>query len=128
MKYLNIISSLLILFILISCKDGNNTEIQDKYAEFKIKPDYIANPTKEQKAYFEAYDKALEKWGIEYDELYVTTSKGIAHIVLTGPKNGVPLVLMHGMSASSSMWYPNAMALAKEYRLFAIDLIIEPGK
>lgn len=128
MKYLNIIYSLLILFILISCKDGNNTEIQDEYAEFKIKPDYLANPTKEQKAYFEAYDKTLEKWGIEYDELYVTTSKGIAHIVLTGPKNGVPLVLMHGMSASSSMWYPNAMALAKEYRLFAIDLIIEPGK
>lgn len=38
------------------------------------------------------------------------------------------MVLLHGMSASSTMWYPNAKALASSYRIFAIDLIIEPGK
>lgn len=100
----------------------------DEYAEFKIEPEYITNPTSSRQEYFEAYDKALQHWGVAYEELYVKTSKGTAHIITSGPKDGVPVVLLHGMSASSTMWYPNAKALSSEYRIFAIDLIIEPGK
>ncbi len=119
-------------FILISsCKDKpqrDKEELEEEYAEFKEKPEYITNPNRAQKEYFEAYDKTLKNWGVAYEELYIPTSKGIGHVLLSGPKNGVPVVLFHGMAASSTMWYPNAKALASEYRLFAIDLIIEPGK
>ena len=132
MKIYKIVPFLFLLILLGSCKDKtkeqSKEEIEDEYAEFKMKPDYITHPDKEHKAYFEAYDKTLQQWGVDYEELYITTSKGIAHVLLSGPKNGVPLVLLHGMSASSTMWYPNAKDLAKDYRLFAIDLIIEPGK
>lgn len=132
MRNLKVLSFLLVVFLIASCKDKNkeevNDEIEDEYAEFKIEPEYILNPTQAQKEYFDAYDKTLQSWGIPYEELYVTTSKGIAHVIMSGPKNGIPLVLLHGMAASSSMWYPNAKALSEEYRLFAIDLIIEPGK
>lgn len=132
MKNLKIAFILFLFVFTASCKNEPKKEtfeeIVDEYALFKVKPVYITNPTREQKAYFDAYDKTLQKWGVEYEELYVTTSKGIAHVLMSGPKNGVPIVLMHGMAASSTMWYPNAKALAKEYRLFAIDLIIEPGK
>lgn len=132
MRNLKVLSFLLVVFLIASCKDKNkeevNDEIEDEYAEFKIEPEYILNPTQAQKEYFDAYDKTLQSWGIPYEELYITTSKGIAHVIMSGPKNGIPLVLLHGMAASSSMWYPNAKALSEEYRLFAIDLIIEPGK
>jgi len=119
---------LLVLFaVMVSCKNSG-THDADAYAAFKKEPAYITNPTPAQKTYFEAYDKVLQKWGVAYEELYIPTSKGTAHVIISGPKNGEPVVLLHGMAASSTMWYPNAKALSKEFRLFAIDLIIEPGK
>ena len=52
----------------------------------------------------------------------------MAHIIITGPKNGKKLVLLHGMDASSTMWYPNIKSLSKNHRVYAIDFLIEPGK
>lgn len=123
-----ILSYLLLLFFSHSVDLNGNVHLNDEYAKFKIEPEYITNPTPERKEYFDAYNKTLQDWGVPYEELYINTSKGIAHVVTSGPKDGVPVVLLHGMSASSTMWYPNAKALTSKYRIFAIDLIIEPGK
>jgi pimeloyl-ACP methyl ester carboxylesterase len=101
---------------------------KDPYTQYKTVPEYIAHPTPNQKQYFDAYDKTLTHWGVPYQELYVPTSKGTAHIITSGPADGTPIVLLHGMGASSTMWYSHAKVLSKDYRLFAIDLIIEPGK
>lgn len=128
MKNLKIHSLLLILVFTVSCKDGEKSTSADDYAEFRAAPEYITNPTPAQKEYFDAYDKVLQRWDVAYEELYIPTSKGTAHVIMSGPKDGVPVVLFHGMAASSTMWYPNAKTLSKDYRLFAIDLIIEPGK
>lgn len=118
MKCLKILLILVIFFP--SCKE--------EFGDYTKIPDYISNPSAEHKIYFEVYDKVLKQWGVAYEELYIPTSHGFAHIVVSGPKKGVPLVLLHGLNASSTMWYPNAKALSKEYRVFAIDLIVEPGK
>ncbi len=104
------------------------TNCEKEYMKYTEEPEYITQASAEYKAYFEAYDEALSLWGIDYDELYIPTSYGTAHVVVSGPKNGEPLVLLHGMNASSTMWYPNAKTLAADYRIFAIDLIIEPSK
>lgn len=125
MQYFKLVSFLIISVFLVSCGEE---EHNDEYKEFKTEPKYITHPNTAQITYFEAYDKVLQKWDVDYEELYITTSKGIAHVISSGPKNGVPVVLFHGMTATSTMWYPNAKALSSEYRLFAIDLIIEPGK
>ena len=137
--HFSLIAVFLLFFILTGCR--NNIEesvpmeveeeeevVVEQYAEFKVKPDYIIDPTPEQKAYFEAYDKTMQNWDVAYDELFVPTSKGTAHVIVSGPKNGVPVVLLHGMSGSSTMWYPNAKALTQKYRIFAVDMIFEPGK
>ena len=120
MKSIRILSLLAVFVFFASC--------EREYMKYNAKPEYITNPQPEYKAYFNAYDKALSLWGIDYDELYIPTSYGTAHVVVSGPRNGEPLVLLHGMNASSTMWYPNAKALAADYRIFAIDLILEPGK
>ena len=120
MKYFITLSLLAALVFFTSC--------EKEYMKYTQKPEYITNPNSKYKAYFEAYDAALSLWDVDYDELYIPTSYGTAHVVVSGPSNGEPLVLLHGMNASATMWYPNAKALAKEYRVFAIDLIIEPGK
>jgi len=121
MNYIKILVVLVLFTFFAGCK-------KDEYKEFKKAPEYITHPDEAHKAYYEAYDKTLEKWRVAYEELYITTSKGIAYVLVSGPKDGTPVILLHGMSASSTMWYPNAKALAKQYRIFAIDLIIEPGK
>lgn len=85
--------------------------------------------TKEgEKLYLEAYAKALTLWPVKYEEVDLKTSYGKAHVVISGPERGSPLVLLHGMHASSTMWYPNIKSLNETYRTYAIDYIAEPGK
>jgi pimeloyl-ACP methyl ester carboxylesterase len=100
----------------------------DKYDKYKNPPEYITKPSAANKAYFEAYNATLELWNVPYEELYIPTTNGIAHVIISGPKNGEAVVLLHGMNASSTMWYPNIEALSKNHRVFAIDFILEPGK
>lgn len=98
------------------------------YEKYKETPEYILNAVGTNKAYFKAYDETLKLWNVPFEELYIPTTNGIAHVVVSGPKNAEPLILLHGMNASSTMWYPNIEALTKKHRVFAIDFILEPGK
>ncbi|CAM3478709.1 alpha/beta fold hydrolase [Flavobacterium chungbukense] len=108
---------IIILFLVSSCAS--------KKAKFE---DYVFKTKTEEVKYQNAYDKALKLWNIPYTEEDVKTSFGTAHVVIAGPKNGKALVLLHGMDASSTMWYPNIKALAKNHRIYAIDFLMEPGK
>ncbi|OBX24021.1 MULTISPECIES: alpha/beta fold hydrolase [Bizionia] len=120
MKILKALILLTIVITLTSCKKD--------YLKYTEKPNYVAEPNAKLKPYFDAYDASLKLWDIPVEELYIPTSFGTAHVVVSGPDNGEPLVLLHGMNATSTSWYPNAKALSKDYRLFAIDFILEPGK
>ncbi|QCW99935.1 alpha/beta hydrolase [Aggregatimonas sangjinii] len=100
----------------------------NKYDEYHKVPDYITEASGSDKAYFDAYDETLKLWDVSYEELYIPTTNGIAHVIVSGPENTEPIVLLHGMNASATMWYPNIEALSKNHRVFAIDLILEPGK
>tara|TARA_R110002049_G_scaffold15981_4_gene64527 strand:+ start:43 stop:981 length:939 start_codon:yes stop_codon:yes gene_type:complete len=100
----------------------------NKYDKYKKPPEYITQASDSNAAYFKAYDETLKLWNDPFEELYIPTTNGIAHVVVSGPKNAVPVVLLHGMNASSTMWYPNIEALTKNHRIFAIDFILEAGK
>lgn len=78
--------------------------------------------------YIRAYNKALALFDVPYEEEDVPTTFGTAHVIMAGPKGGRPLVLLHGMNASSTQWYPNVKALSAEYRVYMIDFLLEPGK
>lgn len=45
-----------------------------------------------------------------------------------GPDSGVPLVLLHGRSATSAMWEPNVSALAAAHPVYTLDTLGEPGR
>lgn len=78
--------------------------------------------------YINAYNKSLKLWPVPYTEQDIPTSFGTAHVIISGPANGAPLVILHGMDASSTMWYPNMKDFSKNYRVYAIDYIMEAGK
>ncbi|SMG15024.1 alpha/beta fold hydrolase [Arenibacter troitsensis] len=104
------------------------TSCADQYRKYKNPPEYITTPAASNAAYFEAYDETLKLWSVSFEELYIPTTNGIAHVIVSGPKNTEPVVLLHGMNASSTMWYPNIESLTKNNRVFAIDFILEAGK
>lgn len=74
------------------------------------------------------YSRALTLWGDEFTELQVPTSFGVAQVVVSGPADGYPLVLLHGMNTNSTMWYPNAPWFARHYQVYAIDYLLGNGK
>ena len=96
-------------------------------AKQKSNSDLFKN-RKEELKYINAYNKSLKLWPVPYEEKDITTSLGKAHVIISGPVNGEPLVLLHGMDASSTMWYPNVKAFSENYRIYAIDYIMEAGK
>ena len=112
--------SLAFLVLFMSCTD--------KYEKYQKTPEYITKASASDSAYFKAYDETLKLWNVSFEELYIPTSNGTAHVIVSGKKNAEPVVLLHGMNASSTMWYPNIESLSKNHRVFAIDLILEPGK
>lgn len=109
---------LLFLFLIVGCASSKKAKFDD----------YIFHTKKEKESYTNSYNKALKLWGIPYTEENIKTSFGTAHIIMAGPKNGKDLVLLHGMDASSTMWYPNIKPLAKNHHIYAIDFMMEPGK
>lgn len=94
----------------------------------KIVPDFVFDSTAKKELYIKSYDETLKLWGVPFEEVDVTTNYGIAHIIISGPKTGEPLVLFHGTDASSTMWFPNVKEFSVTYRVYAIDFPLETGK
>jgi pimeloyl-ACP methyl ester carboxylesterase len=78
--------------------------------------------------YLAAYNAALKLWPVPYEEIEIPGRFGSAHIIVSGPKNAPPLVLLHGYMATSTMWAPNIVDLSKNYLVYAIDVMGQPSK
>ena len=53
------------------------------------------------------------------------TSIGPSHVLVTGPKDGLPLVCLHGMRTGASFLLSELPVLARRFRLYAPDM---PGQ
>jgi len=79
-------------------------------------------------AYLAAYDAAMKLWPVPYEEIEIPTRFGTTHVVVTGPEDAPPLVLLHGYFVTLNMWSPNVADFSKDYRVYAIDVMGQPGK
>lgn len=109
---------LFIIFLFCSCGAKKIDRIDD----------YVFKTKSDKNDYIKSYNNALKLWKVNFKEEDLITSYGTAHVIITGPKDASPLVLLHGMDASSTMWYPNIVSLSKNHRVYAIDFLMEPGK
>lgn len=75
-----------------------------------------------------AYDNEMSLWPVPYEQVDVASRFGATHVVVCGPQTAPPLVLLHGYMATSTMWRPNIAAYSKDYRVYAIDVMGQPGK
>lgn len=75
-----------------------------------------------------AYDEVLKLWPVPCEQLDIPTRFGMTHVVTAGPTDAPPLVLLHGYMATSVMWAPNVADFARSCRVYAIDIMGQPGK
>ena len=74
------------------------------------------------------YQTKLESLNIDYTEQDVDTQFGSSHVIITGDASKPPLILVHGSNGCAPIAldvYPN---LAKNYQVFAVDVIAQPNK
>jgi pimeloyl-ACP methyl ester carboxylesterase len=73
--------------------------------------------------YEQAYNRTLETAGVPFDVHDVPTAFGSTHVVEAGSRGDPPLVLLHTMSFSSTVWARNLAALSEQRRVLAFDTI-----
>lgn len=52
---------------------------------------------------------------------------GFTHVLTAGDSNAPALILLHGTSTNSSIWFPYFPQLIKHFRIYALDFPGQPG-
>ncbi|RRD20622.1 alpha/beta hydrolase [Brucellaceae bacterium VT-16-1752] len=73
------------------------------------------------------YRSVLGQWPVPADHLCVDTREGTTFVVACGPKDAPPLVLLHGALTNSAIWMFDAELWSQSFRVYAVDVIGEPG-
>lgn len=73
-------------------------------------------------AFMAAYDAALAAWPVPYTIQRVPTGYGTTHVIVCGPEEGEPLVLLHAMGTGSPVWIRNVAALSRTFRTYLVDI------
>ncbi|WP_293676722.1 alpha/beta hydrolase [uncultured Phenylobacterium sp.] len=81
-----------------------------------------------QRRYIAAYDAVLAAWPVPFDTLQLPTRLGTTHVIASGPLDAPPLVLLHSLVASATVWRSNVAALSGHFRTYAVDVIGQGGK
>jgi pimeloyl-ACP methyl ester carboxylesterase len=73
------------------------------------------------------YRQLLERWPAGTRQLRVPTREGETFVVNCGAADAPPVVMLQGSGANSAMWLPDIEAYAQRVRVYAVDVIGEPG-
>lgn len=73
------------------------------------------------------YREILTDWPVPNEQLRVSTCQGETFIVASGPQDAPALVLLHGSGANTAMWATDVAVWAQAFRVYAVDVIGEPG-
>jgi pimeloyl-ACP methyl ester carboxylesterase len=80
------------------------------------------------KALMAFYDANLKRWPVPCECLTVPTRHGETHLIVSGAPDAQPLVLMRGAGGNALLWAPTIVHLSQNWRIYAVDVIGEPGK
>ncbi len=75
----------------------------------------------------ERYVAFLKYWPVKNEHLRVATCEGETFVVASGDPGAPALLLLHGSAANSAMWMGDVAVWAAHFRVYAIDMIGEPG-
>ncbi|WP_308126041.1 alpha/beta fold hydrolase [Nonomuraea ceibae] len=75
----------------------------------------------------ERYLRELAAWPVPAEHVRVPTREGETFVLVSGPRDAPPLVLLHGSGANASMWRGDVATWSRHFRTYAVDLVGEPG-
>ncbi len=73
------------------------------------------------------YERTLAAWPVPAEHVRVPTREGETFVLVCGPEDAPPLVLLHGSGANAAMWMGDVPVWARHFRVHAVDMIGEPG-
>ena len=79
-------------------------------------------------AIWAAYNSILQRWPVPHEIITVPTGYGNTSIIASGNESAPPMILLHGSSTNATMWIGDVKKYSDHYRVYAIDIIGEPGK
>ncbi len=91
----------------------------------------LPSPFKSHKGeseFMAVYDALMQRWPVPYETFEIPGHFGCTHVIASGPKEASALVLLHGAHATVTMWAANMADLSRDYRVYAVDVIGQPGK
>jgi len=74
------------------------------------------------------YENALESIDIPLQSRYVQTRFGRTHMLVCGPENAEAIFLIPGTAGCAPLWRNQFRALGERYRVYALDVIGQPGR
>lgn len=92
------------------------------------KPTSIYKSPQVKARFMEIYDAKMKEWPVPYESLYVDTSYGQVHVIISGPEDAPPMLLLHASGVPAWSWKYNVEQLSQRYRTYAIDLIGDAGR
>jgi len=104
-----------LLFVFVRLLLG--TEVTSVYKSPEIKARFM-----------EIYDEKMTDWPVSYEDVFVDTQYGVVHVIVSGPEDAPPMLLLHASGVASWSWKYNVEDLSRNYRTYAIDLIGDAGK
>ncbi|GAA1823083.1 alpha/beta hydrolase [Luedemannella flava] len=75
----------------------------------------------------ERYAELLRAWPVPNEHRRVPTREGETFVVVSGREQAPPLVLLHGSGTNAAMWMGDVGTWAEHFRVYAVDVIGEPG-
>jgi pimeloyl-ACP methyl ester carboxylesterase len=87
----------------------------------------FADPDR-QVEFFAAYDAVLAQWPVPVTTVDVDSPYGTTHVLVCGPQDGEPLVLLPGYGATATAWFAAAEGLARDHRVYAVDPLGQAGR
>ncbi|SRR6266487_2451517 len=91
----------------------------------------VPSPFKSKKGeaeYMAAYEETMRLWPVPYESMDIRSRFGSTHLVVCGPKDAPPLVLLHCFFTSLTNWAYNLADLSREYRVYPLDMMGQPSK
>ncbi len=75
-----------------------------------------------------SYGELLDRWPVDCKQMHIDTRFGKTFVIASGKESGDAVFLLHGSSSNSAMWMGDVARLGREFRVYAVDIIGEPGK
>ncbi len=76
----------------------------------------------------EEYEQILARWPHPCERRMVPTDLGETFVISSGNPEGSPLLLLHGSTTNAALWLYDAATLGEKHRIYALDIVGEPGK